>query len=865
MTFSLKIQLDSVRPRKNAKFGWYWPPIICVAWFAIFYAAVIPSYFAYPKILLTKDEHRHPEEFIGERSELQLLALSNIGVKLAGTPEHEKAVEFLLQQIELVQKNARYDLYDIEVDVQASSGQFLLWKMVTIYHNVQNVIVKLSPKNTNSTSYLLVNSHFDSEVGSPAAGDAGVMITTMLETLRVISISEFPLKNPIVFLFNGAEENKLLGSHGFITQHKWAENVKAVINLDSAGSGGREVLFQSGPGHPWLTKYYGKYIPHPFASTMAEELFQNNFIPSDTDFRIFRDHKGVPGFDMAHSNNGYVYHTKFDRFNIIPQGTYQTTGENVLALTRALANAPELEDPSKHAAGHTVFYDYLGWFTVHYTEGAGVAINLVVSLVAFLSIGVSVWMMLKEKAYEPKDCLMRFVQIFGVQLLTVILGIGLTILVGMLVRALGLSMSWYKDSWMLFGIYFCPMFFVMGIIPAFYLGWTKKNTVITLRHSVFMFLHSQAIILSLITILMTSFSIRSAFLPMVGVFFYTSSVILSIIAYIICKWKPMWFPIHLICNIPSFWFYSYVTFTFCHVFVAMQGRDGPNSNPELFISGVVSVLALHIGGFVVPLFHYFRKPKLFFSSFLVITLIFFIFAFSPIGFPFEKDVSAKRFYVIHTNRVFRNYGGEVARNESGYYVQPVDPRDVNLDDSVFKGAMPLSYTQENCHNELYCGLPLSSTRWKDWNYYSRWVPSGRPKITETVNLKLKAKTFLTPTKVRFEFTLSGPDRTVVYIGPLEGVKVTDWSFNRTPLEDAKYKPPYFIYTTYSKELIPLNFWIELERSNELWEGPTFKLAVGGHLMHHEKHYTKEYKKYLASFPEWVYPTAWVASHESWQF
>lgn len=84
---------------------------------------------------------------------------------------------------------------------------------------------------------------------------------------------------------------------------------------------------------------------HPYASTIGEELFQNGFVPSETDFRIFRDFGNIPGLDMAHSFNGFVYHTKYDRFNVIPRRTYQLTGNNILSITKALANAPEMEDP----------------------------------------------------------------------------------------------------------------------------------------------------------------------------------------------------------------------------------------------------------------------------------------------------------------------------------------------------------------------------------------------------------------------------------------------------------------------------------------------------------------------------------------
>lgn len=118
--------------------------------------------------------------------------------------------------------------------------------------------------------------------------DDGINCAVMLEVLRKLSkLPEAPSHN-IIFLFNGAEETPLQAAHGFITQHKWAKETKVVINLEAAGTGGKIALFQSGPSKPWLMKYYNK-VPHPFGSAAGEELFQSDVIPSDTDFRIFRD------------------------------------------------------------------------------------------------------------------------------------------------------------------------------------------------------------------------------------------------------------------------------------------------------------------------------------------------------------------------------------------------------------------------------------------------------------------------------------------------------------------------------------------------------------------------------------------------
>lgn len=211
----------------RSKIGWYWAPLFVSFWFVLFYVVVIPAFHRMPPLKTQEDELQQPGQFIGERAENTLLRLSKIGPKVVGSPTNEQvAVQFLLNEISDIMEESRGDLYDIERDVQIASGNYLLWSMVNVYQSIQNVVVKLTPKNSTSEAALLVNSHFDSVPGSSGAGDAGMMCVIMLEVLRVIAKNETPLTYSVVFLFNGAEENPLQGSHAFITQHPWAKNVK---------------------------------------------------------------------------------------------------------------------------------------------------------------------------------------------------------------------------------------------------------------------------------------------------------------------------------------------------------------------------------------------------------------------------------------------------------------------------------------------------------------------------------------------------------------------------------------------------------------------------------------------------------------
>lgn len=86
---------------------------------------------------------------------------------------------------------------------------------------------------------------------------------------------------------------------------------------------------------------------------MAEEIFQSGILPSDSDFRIFRDYGQLPGLDMAQISNGYVYHTVFDNVQVIPLASLQSSGDNALSLVRGFANAYEL---SGSEVSHLVYF-----------------------------------------------------------------------------------------------------------------------------------------------------------------------------------------------------------------------------------------------------------------------------------------------------------------------------------------------------------------------------------------------------------------------------------------------------------------------------------------------------------------------------
>lgn len=242
---------DPLEPgSKKERLSSFWFIIVVATYCGVFYACYL-KHFYLPTPNLSEDLSR--PEFNSRVARRYLTDLTSFGPKPSGSRVNEKDVkEYLLGEAKKI-RSEMHPNHELDIDVQVANGSLFLHS-ANEYEGVKNVVVRLrNSYSPNPNSSLLLNSHFDTAPEGPGAGDASTGVSVLLETLRVLATQEETFEHGIIFLFNGAEEVGLLGSHAFITQHKWADSIKAFLNVDSGGNGGRDLLFRVPKGHAWLT------------------------------------------------------------------------------------------------------------------------------------------------------------------------------------------------------------------------------------------------------------------------------------------------------------------------------------------------------------------------------------------------------------------------------------------------------------------------------------------------------------------------------------------------------------------------------------------------------------------------------------
>lgn len=293
----------------------------------------------------------------------------NIGERLTGTPSNAAAADYITGIIASTPR--------VRLEVQEASGVRKGGSRATVYR-VRNLLARIEGTRPDA---ILVSSHYDTKTAGPGAGDAATPVAVMLEMMRALGSAE-PLEHSVIFLFNDGEELGLLGAHAFL-RHPWSADVRAFLNLESAGPGGKPLLFQSGPGEAWLAQAWARSVPYPWGSVLAQDVFQSGAIPSDTDFRIFRDDGRLRGLDVALYEDGWRYHTLLDVPTAVSDGTIQAMGENALAFVRDLGSRASFPDPDATPA---VYYDLLGQVMVAYPAAAGRALAIGLIAVALVAV-----------------------------------------------------------------------------------------------------------------------------------------------------------------------------------------------------------------------------------------------------------------------------------------------------------------------------------------------------------------------------------------------------------------------------------------------------------------------------------------------
>lgn len=819
-----------------------------------------------PDPITINTEGLHPGRFVAERARNHIVNLTSLGPRIAGSYENEVlAVKFLTTTINNVMKTA-HENHKILINITKHSGAFplkFLDGMTNVYRNVQNVIIKVGPHRPTMHS-LLLNCHFDSFLGSPGGSDDSAGCAVMLEILRIIIQSPKVLKHSVIFLFNGAEENLLQASHGFITQHPWAKNVRTFINLEACGAGGRELLFQAGPHNPWIIETYAKSVPYPYASSLAQEIFESGIVPGDTDFRIFRDFGKISGLDFAWSKNGYVYHTSFDNVDQIPLGALQRTGDNILALTQGLIFGDHLSDTdAQETRGSLVFFDFLGAFVIRWPQYIASTVNIASIIVAGYSIHLN---MQSARRNIKKWMYMKHVLMcIGVIVISWLVSMFSCTLIALFLTKLGKVMSWYARPAWLFFLYVCPTIFVSMII-FLQVGSRQKKEVGSAWILYYMYYDAYSLIWMSILFVCVLFGIRSGFIPLQWVLIPAIGNIMRHSFF--SKWKDWkWLCYQLGSLSLSYIQLFYLALGALYLFIPIMGRSGGSINSEVVMANMLSILFCQLFCFTLPIVLLIKNAGRIISVIVGIFLIAIaVLILTPLGFPYSGDPlspAPQRFMIAHSQRQYYNADGSERYSGTGYWLVDLDMNSPQSIESIVPEvtAMP---TVRDCEKELYCGfpylMPVTTFLWK-----TTWVPGPAPLLNIPTNLEVISKTAKQHI-VNFTFNITGPDHIGIILSPYKDVHLEKWSIlGEKPLQGPMWndRETYFIYYACASDCVPYTFSIELNVS-AVQKGPCLSIAVLGHFLHGENQRSLRFKKFMAQFPSWTVITPWTASYKSWE-
>ncbi|MEX2661208.1 MAG: M28 family peptidase [Vicinamibacterales bacterium] len=276
------------------------------------------------------------------RAHVQMLA-DTIGSRPPGSDAHARARAYVIDQLRL---------FGYEVRLQETDARR---PEIGRTARVANIIGVLPGARREAIGLL---SHYDSRADTPGAGDDAFGVAISLEAARVIAATADRQWTTLV-LVTDAEEEGLMGAAALMADAAVRDHLGAYINVEASGSSEPTMLFETGPGNPWLVTPWARRAPNPRGGSFALEIYRR--LPNDTDFSILKRHE-IPGLNFGLVGDSYSYHTARDTADRLSRRALRETGENVVGIVTAL----QASDITARTQGTATYFDIGGTVGVSY-------------------------------------------------------------------------------------------------------------------------------------------------------------------------------------------------------------------------------------------------------------------------------------------------------------------------------------------------------------------------------------------------------------------------------------------------------------------------------------------------------------------
>lgn len=256
---------------------------------------------------------------------------------------------------ELVRKELGYNSFDEFYSKEILNGESIdslvqkkINEDIIKYKNqsLNNIIVKLGASNDKTAKNIVLVAHYDSEENSYGAGDDGICVSSLLETIRCNNCNNF--MNNIYVVFTDGEEKNYWGAYELIENIDI--NPDLLINFDNSGNSGKLVLYHYSNSN--IAKQYFEAVANECSYSFSNDILYNknsNFYQGDCSDAFVFVEKKYATLDFAITGNPYYYHSSKDNFYNIDVNTLNNMTKSMMTIVQYYSNNKiELEKDSNN-------------------------------------------------------------------------------------------------------------------------------------------------------------------------------------------------------------------------------------------------------------------------------------------------------------------------------------------------------------------------------------------------------------------------------------------------------------------------------------------------------------------------------------